>query len=273
MKLTTLVALSILLLGNTAHAQYYSPNWRQDVLEMIEDGRSGAALLLLEESANRIREVTDPIEQINHARYLGEAFYKLSKPERAMEYYQKAMQASLKLKPTWRSLSAVISVLELQGTSEDREGSEALLQASLEAKLLLNMARDKYSSEIGRYVERFEFANRDQLLELLNQVRKASNAALRKKALYKMLSLEFNGVAQHRAHEVLTVQPMGMDDFENFMWFGVMTKFYAESGQRFRFKQHKQSMTRAYQRMSEERRTKYRKLFRELSRLSSTSAS
>ena len=254
------------LFSGASQAQYYTENWRQDVLEMIEDGRKDAAQALLEEAAERQKFISDPIERINHGRFLGDAFDKLKKPRRAREYFEKAMKAALELKPVWRSLSAVISVLELQAETEDRENSRALIQQSLDAKLLPRMAKDHYASEIGRYVKRFERATRAQIHQLLKQLRGIDEAAVRKKAFYKLTELEFAPFTGEGKYETGTL-PLGMDDFERFLWFSVMAKYFAQSDQKPQFKRQVEGMQKAYDRFDEQRQQKYRKIYRMVTKL------
>ncbi len=247
-------------------ADYYTANWRQDVLEMIEDDRIDAAKSLLEEAVERRKFISNPIERINQGRFLGDAFSKLNNAKRARVEFEKAMKASLQLKPVWRSLSAVISVLELQAETDDTAVSRTLLQQSLDARLLPNMAKNSYASEIGRYVKRFEPATRAQIFELLDQLRGIKNSGVRKKSFYALTELPFAPFTGEGRYTTLSL-PLGMDDFERFLWFTVMSKYFAESDQRFKFEQQVEGMQKAYDRLGEERKTKYRKIYRMVKKL------
>lgn len=260
------IVFLILLFPALAWAQYYTPNWRQDVLEMIEDGRKTAARSLLEEAVKRESFISNPIERINHSRFLGDAFYKLNMQERAKGRFESAMKAALGLKPVWKSLSAVISVLELQAESDDRKTSQALIQQSLDARLLPNMAKDRYATEIGRYVQRFEHATRGQVYQLIVQLRAINQERVRKKAFYALTELEFDSFTGEGKYERLTL-PMGMDEFERFLWFSVMAKYFSESGFKVKFQEQVNGMQRSYDMLPEEQKTKYRKIYRMVKKL------
>ncbi len=250
-----------LVLPAAGYAQQYSDNWRQDALEMIEDGKPYAAKLILDEAERRANYSSDPLERINNGRFLGEAFYKLGSKERSDEQFEKAMQAALKIKPTWRSLSAVISVLELQAETEDKTLAQDLIQKSLDAKLLPNMAKDRYASEIGRYVKRFEMADRNQIFQLLNQLRMINEDTIRKKALFAMSELTFAPYEENRDDGTLTL-PLGMDDFERFFWFSNVAKYFEQSGKKYHFVEAKNAMQKAYDRLTDEQKSKHRTLYR-----------
>ncbi len=256
----------ILLLPSFAWAQFYTPNWRQDALEMIEDGRETSAQSLLEEAVKRGSFISDPIERINHGRFLGDAFYQLKMQNRAATHFEKAMKSSLGLKPVWRALSAVISVLELQAESDDKAGSQLLIQQSLDARLLPNMAKDKYASEIGRYVKRFAKASRAQIYQLIDQLRGIDEEKVRKKAFYALTELEFDVFTGEGKYERIAL-PIGMDDFERFLWFSVMAKYFADSGMRPQFEQQVNGMQRSYDTLPEKKQKKYRSIFRMVKKL------
>ncbi|GEM_PF-3763077 len=256
----------LLLFPLVGQAQHYTSNWRQDALEMIEDGRIDAAEVLLQDASLRMSLIGKPIERINHGRFLGEAYHKLGKQNHARESFDKAMDASLKLTPVWRSLSAVISVLELQATTDDAENSQALIQKSLDAKLLPNMSKDKYATEIGRYVKRFEKATRAQVFQLINQLRGIDKAKIRKKAFFALTDLEFTPFTGEGRHQDVNL-PLGMDDFERFLWFSIMSKYFANSGERFQFEQQVAAMKTAYGRLDETRQQKHRKIYRMVTKL------
>lgn len=266
-RLFALIICAIIMLPLSVQAQHYTNNWRQDALEMIEDGRLSAARLLLDEAASREPMISKPIERINQGRFLGEAFAKLGKKDLSREHFNNAMDAALQLKPVWRSLSAVISVLELQAGVDDIENSWQLLQKSLDAKLLPNMAKDHYATEIGRYVKRFALAKRAQVYVLLKQLRSIDNERVRKKAFFALTELEFSPFTGEGKYEQMSI-PLGMKDFERFLWFSVMAKYYAASGQSFVFKQQVNAMQKAYDRIGEERQQKYRKIYRMVKKLS-----
>jgi len=256
-----------LLLPVTAWAQQYSPNWRQDTLEMIEDGRNAAANAMLEEAVGRTNFITDPIERINHCRYLGEAYERLGRTDIAREQYDKAMDSALQLKPVWRSLSAVISVLELQAESDDIDTSRELIQQSLDAKLLPRMAEDRYATEIGRYVKRFGKASRAQVYQLLEQLHSIEQAPVRKKAFFALTELDFAPFTGEGKYSEVNL-PMGMDQLERFLWFAVMAKYYAESGLRLQFSQQVEGMQKAYDLIGEAQQQKYRSIYRGVKKMS-----
>lgn len=250
-------------------AQYYTENWRQDALEMIEDGRYTIAHALLEEAESRKNFMNQPIEKINQGRFLGDAFYKLGKKERAAQNFEDAMKASLQLKPVWRSLSAVISVLELQATHDDKAMSQKLIQQSLNARLLPNMAKDRYATEIGRYVQRFEHASRAQIYELIGQLRVIDKPKVRKKAFYALTELDFSEFTGEGRYEQMRL-PIGMQAFERFLWFSVMAKYFAESEVPSQLNQQVAGMKTAYERLTQEQQKKYRKIYRKISKLSAS---
>ncbi|MDG1286468.1 MAG: hypothetical protein P8P30_02765 [Rickettsiales bacterium] len=258
-----------LLVPVTGQAQHYTANWRQDALEMIEDGRLDRAKALLQDASTRMNLISQPIERINQGRFLGEAYHKLGKKAQARESFEKAMNASLKLTPVWRSLSAVISVLELQATTDDLDDSRVLIQKSLDAKLLPRMSKDKYATEIGRYVKRFEKATRAQVYQLIDQLRTIDKAKVRKKAFFALTELDFAPfTGEGRRAE--TTMPLGMGDFERFLWFSVRSKYFANSGERFQFEQQVAAMQAAYDRLAQEKQQKYRKIYRMVVKLDYT---
>lgn len=236
---------------------------------MIEDGQPDAARMELQKQVDQPQPIGQPIEAVNRQRYLGDAYTKLGMRESAAEHFTQAMQAALRLDPTWRRLSAVISVLELQAESEDEQLTRALLQQSLDAKLLLAMSRDHYASEIGRYVKRFgERASRPQLYKLLDQLRQVDKPAIRKKALYAMMELQWRPYAAHEtAKAIAPSMPLRMDATERFFWFTALSHYYAGSGEEYLLKEQQHHAQMAYQQLPSAKQQKYRKFWRGVTKL------
>lgn len=271
---TAFASLLLLTLPDIASAQsarledaVYSPHWRQDVQEMIEDGRTTEATILLEEAARRQSYLTDPIERVNQARYVGEGFARLGRGDLARERFDAAMKEALPLKPVWKALSAAISVLEIQAETKDEPGAQALLQQTLDAKLLPEIAKDRHATEIGRFVQRFALASRAQIYALVEQIRKMDNSGVRKKALFALTEIDMNAPFTGEGKYDTAGLPVGVDDLERFLWFAVYTDYYAESGLRFVFDTTRQELNKAYERLNESQREQYRDIFRKAVRL------
>lgn len=205
----------------------WEDNWRQEAQESIDEGRVDAALFIMEDTADRINEIEQPIEQVNTLRYLGELYQQAGKPAIADDKFAEAMRRSLEITPVWKEFSAVISVLELHRKAiKDHRGLGDLLQITLDKALLTAVSHDTQAKEIGRYIQCFNgVGTQSQVLALLRELHEINQPWLRKHALVALNKLKikpdriFLREAKPTAH-------YEADAYEKFLWQFLLAKMH-----------------------------------------------
>lgn len=225
-----LAVVSVLLLFSHSAVAEQDAHWRQDVQDMLDEGKTSSALYMLEDVASRLNEETDSLEQINRLRYLADLYYQAGKPAIAQGYFAEGVDRALELKPLWKRFSAVISVLEMHDkTIEDHEGLAEIIQQTLDVSLLTAISRDAGAKEIGRYIQTWdEAATASQVLQLLDEIRELKFAGVRQRALLALTKITFLADNESRYLDKPSF-PYDAVPMEKFLWQVVMTKILAQT--------------------------------------------
>lgn len=237
MRVTLLTFIFCIAFATPSFA--FNDNWREEAKALLKENKPQAALFLLEQTENDLRHLPNSVDKINHLRFLGELYWLAGKPERAQTYFSKAMQEALQIDSIWKQLSVVISVLELhRHTTKDIEKIEPLLQATLKAQLLPNMAKNKHATEIGRYARTFEGSSRATIAELLTQIRGLKNETVRTKALFALSKIAFSDDKSDYISFMQT-PAFNAQPFEKLLWHAAIARLFDDSTTISKYREHK----------------------------------
>lgn len=255
-----LIFLISLLLSFPAAA--LDENWREDAREMLTSDKKDGALFLMEKTAGEARNLTDPLERVNALRFLGELFWLAGKKERGQGYFSQALELSLGLSPVWKRLSAVLSVLELhRAATRDISRLEPLLEATLQARLLPEMAKNHHASEIGRYVKTFDGADRATFAILLEQLRHIGEAPVRVKALFAVSEIAIGGDSGHFI-AMEERPPYDADAFEKLLWHVAMARLFDAPASRSNQHEHQQKAKNLLDTLPKDKQTTAKKVLK-----------
>jgi hypothetical protein len=242
-------------------------DWREQVRDLLEQDKQQAALHQLERAVMDARQMPPTIEKVNHLRFVAQFFCQAGRCDRGQEYFIQALDLSLALDSVWKKLSAVISVLELQQhTIEEQKQQEPLLQKTLDAGLLPEIAKNKYATEIGRYVLRFDGAERNTVRQLLEQIQHLENQQVRTKALFAFSEIaiaEDNGDFMNMQERPAP----GADALERFLWHAAMARLFHSPATRSKSLQHVKDAKTRYQRLEGHHREKARIILKRIEAL------
>ena len=165
MKKSVILLLILLLLPIYVQAQQGESDWYQDVLEMIEDGRSSAAKITLDGVASRKALMSDSVERVDYDMHLADSYERLGKSKQSRDYFSKAMNDALKIRNSRDKIETSIAVLKLRSETDDIASSQLLLQSSLAAKLLPFISKNRDVSYVEPYVKQFAQASRRKYMD------------------------------------------------------------------------------------------------------------
>lgn len=240
-------------------------DWRQDAQEMLDEGKVDAALFVMEDTSNRINEVAEPIEQVNTLRYLGELYQQANKPNIAAEKFTEAMRRSLLLEPEWKAFSAVISVLEMHRDAvENHKGLSALLQTTLDNRLLTKAAGSVQSKEMGRFIKTFDgVGTQRQVLALLRELREINQQELRKHALFALTKIKIKSDSLFR-NEPKPTPHFDADAYERFLWQYLMATMHKGAGASAQYREYVESAKKLTEEVPTAQRSQVKKMLRKL---------
>lgn len=246
----------LVLLPLIAQAQ----DWREETRNLLEAGKKEAAFYVLQRTVAETRNRADSVEKVNRLRFVGEFYCKADECARGAEYFAKALNSALAINEVWKRLSAVISVLELQQyTIQDQAIREPLLKQTLDAKLLPEIAKDHHATEIGRYVKRFDGADRKTVAVLLDQIRRIPQEPVRTKALFAMSEITFG--PDRGDFMSIVQQPAGdAQPLEQLLWHVAMARLFDSPATSSNSRSHAMKARQLMERVPEKYREKVRGL-------------
>lgn len=254
-----IAAIPVLL---QAQEQY---DWRQQAQEMLDEGRVSAVLYLLEDTANHINEIQDPIAQVNSLRYLGELYQQAGNTKFSAQYFRKALQRALEIEPQWKRLSAVTSVLELHRKAiPEHQGLAELLQMVQAADLLTAIAKDAKAKDVGRYIQCFDgVAMHSEIVGILRELRVVEREEIRKHALFALTKITSVPDARH-THEEAPNPPYDADAYERFLWQVVIARINRQPATKARYRESLEQAHQLVEHLPKERRRSALAMLREL---------
>lgn len=255
-----------LLIAFLACLPAHAASWREQVRDLLDEGKQQAALHVLERSVSETKQLPDSIEKINRLRQMAAFFCEAGYCERGNGHFQRSMHLSLALPKTWQRLSAAISVLELQQEAIKKPAlREALLEQTLAARLLPKAAADPFATEIGRYVGRFDGARRTTLKTLLEQIRHIDASPVRQKALFALSEIGF-GADEGDFINMLEQPVAGASVLEKLLWHSALARLFDSPSTMNNSRSHAKRAQLFYESVPESHRQKARNILKAMER-------
>ncbi len=259
------VATPVLVFASYSAFAENTALWRQQAQDLIDDGKTASALYILEDTATRLNEEPDALEQINRLRYLGSLYQQAGKPKLSAGYFEEAITRSLNLMPLRKRFPAVISVLKMhRKTLKNHHGLGALIQKTLDAELLTLVSRDADLEDINRYIKCWDnAANHSQLAQLLSEIREIRYEGTRATTLKALSKIE-TYADEPFLYLTKPTPHYDADALEKFYWQFILTRTMADRAESAEFEESLRLTTQLLEEVPQQKRSVAKKMLRKL---------